>query len=284
MNDKKIINCSIKSVHNTLFKTLQSDRPSVTVYSCSNSNNCDLYKRGECSLVASFSYQRCPYGEINFDEGPAKRSPKSLTWTKAQESKYNQYRNKLKSHSHYMAIIGEYIFLPYPFIANCENVPFLSKGGAFLKENVFMKLSDFTVDTIYKIMTNKPEAMMGGEITDYQKKSVPLFFTHLKEKMPEMHHEFLTKYPEFQNQNIITNIGRKALLKTVNPNAGQFKDIHSRFWTYDGTYLISKDREAVSFPIDSECSECIVKIKPSENCVVIINSEEQVKVDTIFVS
>ena len=127
--------------------------------------------------------------------------------------------------------------------------------------------------------------MMGGEITSYQKEKVPLFLAHLQEIMPEVHDNFIEAYPKFGKK--IDYVGRKALLKTINPSEISY---YSRYypnltnhWYWDGEFLTYKSGYVSSVSIINDYEVDTFKIKPSDKSVVKITSNEQVTADTVFI-
>ena len=128
----------------------------------------------------------------------------------------------------------------------------------------------------------RPKAMMGGEITDYQKKEVPKFIKHLSEKMPDTYKELCLKYERAaQIEKDYSYIGRKALLSTIAPNVGELVDIHKGSWAWDGKYLTSYNSHA-SFMLTSKFSE--IRVIPSENVEIKITDDKQVNKNTVFLT
>lgn len=282
MEEYKLIHATIRDPLNSYFTKSKTERASCRSIKCSNSTNCQLYARGECSLLSIMNIQFCPYGKINYEEGYTGRAHKYSEWIEEKKEKFKNVLNKLKDYSEYMAKIGEYVFLPYSFMNKNENVPFLQHGHFLSNGKSFIKLKKFTSEVIHNILTFRPRAMMGGEITHYQQKYVPLFVKHLFETFPKLYDETQKSYPEIKNiLKTHSNIGRKALLYTLNPNKGIFIDIHKGEWTWDGEYLTSLNSKG-GFMLISNFSE--IKIKPEKNAIVKITSENQINKNTKFIN
>jgi hypothetical protein len=102
-----------------------------------------------------------------------------------------------------MEEIGDYIYLHYAHINMNEGVPFLAKSYLFSSGMPFLLKKDFTLENIIKMIKFRPQALFGGEITEYQQKTVPLFLQHLQLKYPELFGqipaELLEKYKVLPN-------------------------------------------------------------------------------------
>jgi hypothetical protein len=281
MEEYKVVHCHIYKPHNSIFKSSRNNKAEVQTVDCCNSDKCGLFHRKECSFVSVFGWHKCPYGRYSKYEGFTRNARKYSEWIKEQETKYAGI-TYLNSHSTVMAIVGEYIFLPYPHMTMNGVIPFLGKESLFVNGNGFLKLENFTVDTIIKMVEFKPQALMGGEIKSYQKEVLPKFLKHLSEQMPELFQQVIEKSEKAKEQyRTFTNVGRRAILETVTPNVGQFKDIHGGLWTWDGKTLKSNNSKA-SFMLVSAFKE--LAIVPEEKQTVTITDEGQVGDKTIFVN
>jgi len=126
---------------------------------------------------------------------------------------------------------------------------------------------------------------MGGVITDYQNKIVPLFLAHLKEVMPD-------KYEELgkENQELIKEVnyvGRKALLKTIAPSdifyeSSSYPQFNEK-WYWDGEFLTYSSGHVSSFNITKNYAIAEIKITPSDKSIITISSNEQVTNETVFI-
>jgi hypothetical protein len=180
-----------------------------------------------------------------------------------------------------MAFIGDYVFLPYSHM-DLADVGFVQKNIYFNVSCPFLLKENFTVDTVLYLLNFRPQAMMGGEITSYQKEEVPKFVKHLQEISPDL---FDKVYEKSEKVRAIIQtysyIGRKALLTSLTPNVGKFVDIHKGEWTWDGEYITSKNSKA-AFVLVDKFEE--IKIKPVPDAVVVITDNNQVNTDTVFLS
>ncbi len=280
MNKKEIVSANIFQPHNALFKAHRKGSAEVKLIHCENSSKCQLYKKGQCALLGVFGGSPCSYGHMTYEEGPTPRAKKYYSWLSEKQKQYEGTK-RLGQASDVIAIVGYYVYLPYAHINMNTKVLFWGGHGGFARSGGTMVLQkDFTVDMINEIVKFRPEALFGGEISSYRLEIVPKFLKHLSEHMLEKFNEFVAKYPEYEKFRNTTNVGRKAILSTVNSNVGKFKDIHGGLWSWDGEYLISTNSK-ISFALINGFSE--VKIKPSGKSVVIITEDAQVNTTTEFV-
>lgn len=283
-----LVHAHIFKPHNALFKSVRNDKAECHTIRCTHSDQCGLFARGECSWRRSFGWSACPYGKPSTETGFTKRARKYHDWIHEREERHKGI-GTLSSHTDMMAEIGDYVFLPYSHMTSNENVPFVAKGGAFLKGNAFLPKESFTIENIIKICEFRPQSLnlFGGgdpEIKSYQAEEVPKFLIHLSEQMIGVFDELCTVYP--RAREIVDNISykeRKAVLATVVPNVGTFVDIHGGKWTWDGTYLVSTNSRA-SFMLVGRREIVELRIKPAENAVVKVTCNEQVDKNTKLLS
>lgn len=257
----------------------QTERPKRTTIHCSKSDQCELYKNGQCLLI-SFLSGSCPYGKYTRVEGPTRRAKSFSTWCKDEKERYGEIHG-LKSASKGLFRVGDLMYVNYSQVNfDKPRAPFLKESHFFNSAEPFMKAEDFTVETVKHIINHRPQAVMGGEITSYQKQEVPHFLKQLLAKYPDMYNAVITDMPERALTNDqLSNVGRKALLITLKPNIGEFVDIHGGKWTWDGEYVTSHNSKA-SFMLIDRFSE--LKIKPSDSAEVKITSDDQVTDQTVF--
>lgn len=270
MKNYKLIHCNIFRPHNALFKKMRNDRAEVQIISCNNGDNCGLFKKGECLIRVG----QCPYGEFNRYVGFSQRASRYYSWINEQEKKYKGIPF-LKQPTR-LAIVGDYMTLPYLYMDMHKEFPFADKITSSIKKE------DFTIENIIKLIKFIPRTLWtGGVIQPYQKEVIPKFLKHLSEEMPNLFDQVViadeyakNKFAEF------TNIGRKAILETITPNVGQFKDIHGGLWQWDGERLTSTNSRA-SFLLINKFKE--LTIIPDEKQIVAITDENQVNGNTVFV-
>lgn len=253
---------------------------------CDRFNECSYYKSGHCLNVTAPFSSRCKYGRVSISHGYTSRAKKYYEFG-SRYRKHDKY-NKLNHPPKKLGFIDDTVVFPYAYIRirEAENgEPSIDNPG-FGGNIAFISYEKFTADFINKICSFRPQAMMGGTITDYQKKEVPLFLAHLKEVLPERYAEVKAKYPDLVHE--INYVGRKALLKTIAPSYVYYKsDRYPEFnekWRWDGETLIRESGYVSSFNVTKEYEVVEIKIKPSDKSVVTISNNEQVTDSTVFVN
>jgi len=281
-NKEKVINVGLysgKSIFGGRETPLEA-----SVISCDRFNKCSFYQQGYCLNVRGLS-GFCKYGRVSTHKGYTSRA-----------KKYGQFKRKWQEHEEYgklqrppskLGLIDNVVVFPYPYVRlkQTEEGVWKVSDPSFNNSIAFVEYDQFTVDLIYNICTFRPQAMMGGEISKYQKETIPLFLAHLEEVLPEKYQEFVGKHPEFAQK--IDYVGRKAYLKTVLPSKVHYKgEWYSRFneeWYWDGEYLIYQNGYVGDFRVTNDYEVAEIKIKPSDQSVITITSNEQVTKETIFI-
>ena len=283
----KVINAHIFNPKNALFKTHENRRLTCQTVLCCNTGNCNLYKVGQCAMRNVLGWGSCPYGKGTHENGPTTRANSFSSWKKEREEKYEGLIDILTWPVDKMAYIGEYVFLPYAHMNMNEKVKFLSHSRLFCNGSYFVKKDDFNLETICCILNFHPYALMGGEIMDYQRKSVPAFLKHLREVDNELFTRFFNQYPDYiqpRIESIQNNIGRTALLKTVNPCS--FKNDKATF-IWDGKIIKTNDDIFIFSPLGNSSNRGYDKLDitfhPTDKCEIKITDNNQVNDKTIFI-
>lgn len=258
----------------------------ASVISCDKHESCSFYKNETCLKVRSFGSGGCKFGNVNTVRGFTSRA-----------RKYHEFRSKWKDHECYnklshpsqkIGIIDGVVVFPYPFIriTKTENEKYVVEDPAlFSNSNSYIELEKFNNDLIYRICSYRPQALMGGEITSYQKEKVPLFLAHLQEVLPGVYEKFIEAYPKFGRK--IDYVGRKALLKTINPSeinyySRDYPRLNNQ-WYWDGELLTYKGGYVNSVSVINDYEIETFKLKPTDKTFVKISNNEQVTKDTVFV-
>lgn len=256
----------------------------ASVISCNKHNECSFFKNGQCLAVRAAFSPSCKFGSERTVRGYTSRAQKYRKF-KSEWQGHEQY-NKLSYPPTKLGVIGDQVVFPYPYTRLEETeTGFKVKDPSFGNSISYVNIEKFTTDLIYKICAFRPQAMMGGEISDYQKKTVPLFLAHLEEVLPEKYAKFIKAYPKFANK--IDHVGRKAILKTIKPTviykkSRQYPELNST-WYWDGETLIYKSGFVSSFSVIKNYEIEEIKLKPSDTTVVEITSNDQVDENTVFV-
>lgn len=215
----KLIHAHIFNPANSLFKSVRNNRSELHLVYCDNSENCDLYKKGQCIRRKTLGGY-CQYGKNSIQQGHTKKargfSKQILDW----ENKYKDIPKLTDPNKFDLALIGDYIYLPYAHINfsrdnNHVLAQFTAKSG-FLGTEAFIHKDNWNIQNILHIVEHRPQALFGHEISSYQKEEVPKFINSLKNFSPQLYAELCIRKPYLVN--IVQNyVGRTAVLKTLNP-------------------------------------------------------------------
>ncbi len=281
MNESKIIHVHVYDPRNSIFGSSKNDKAEAHCYSCSASDKCDAYANGQCIMIGKVFGGRCPYGRKNVTTGFTRRARKFHEWITDVKEKYKDHISALKSIDNTVIKLGDGFMLPYSFMDMNKNVPFHSHGGGFCTGLPFIKVEDLTPEILLSIVTFKPQAMMGGEIKDYQLKTVPKFIKDLSDKYADLFQLLLSVYPgALAVCHDYDYTGRKALLRTV--NQGCEVVIAKNKWLWDGEFITATDKNYMIFaPV--KWDQCLLKFKPKPDEWITITSNDQVNIDTVFV-
>lgn len=286
--ESKVIHATVYDPHGiSLFKSKATDRAECKIVNCSNSENCSLFKMGKCILADSM-FGRCVYGNRQSFQGPTKRAQACSDWVSDKKDQYKDVLWKMSTAPSKLAVIGEYVYLPYAHMDMNESVPFMQHDKFFQSGMPFVALNSFTTAVVGNIIKFRPRAMNYQEITSYRKEQLPKFALHLKEVMPELYSDAAKVIPELSE--IVassTMVGRKALVHSLKAGTVVTKyhdtdKLPTQHWTWDGEWLTSTDA-GPSFGIVS-FSKSVTKIKPKAGESVVITNDMQVDENTEYVN
>lgn len=270
-NDSEVIHVHVYDPTHRIFKEAPK-RASAIVISCARAGECDAYKNGKCILVHKPFGPRC-FGRQSHHEGPTRRA-----------KAFRGFISRWKDHEKYGALemqpnkvfrVGDGYFMPYAHIDLMESSPFEKHSGFFASG--FPYLENPTAEALSTIYTQRPQALMGGEIKDYQAKIVPQIVKHLHDEYPELYQRLLSVHPEAsENVENFDYTGKKAVLSTLLP--GEIKISKNR-WTWDGEVLTGPGSNMIFAPANAE--EVIVK--PGKDAVVKVTDPGMVGPDTTII-
>ncbi|PER55797.1 hypothetical protein CN495_08585 [Bacillus thuringiensis] len=258
----------------------------ASVISCDMCKECSFYQNNQCLAVRSVAGTGCKFGRVETKKGYTSRARKY--WAFKDKWRSHEMYNKLQHPPEKLGKIGEYVVFPYPYvyIETEESGEVKVENPTFGRQKFYIPTKAFTVDFIYQVCKFRPQAMMGGEIREHQKETVPLFLAHLEEVFPALFEKFVATYAEYNVKP--EYVGRKVLLKTLQPSYVEYKSRdypkfnEKWYWdgellTYDSGYLklgasVTKDYEVV-----------VLKIRPADGAVVTVSDNDQVTKDTVFV-
>lgn len=292
MGEPKVVHCSIFNPTNAIFKISKSEPAEVNWITCTNSENCDLFRSGKCSMIGVLSIRNCPYGSLNHRKGFTHRARNFYKWLAEQREEFKDV-GVLSSPVQKLAFVGDYVFVPYTHADMNEAIPFLSHSSFLYSGSCFIKKEEWTVATIRKIVDFHPYAMMGGEIMSYQRESVPLFLRHLEELDVEMFKKLVAECPTYlEKYNLIVKnyVGRKALLKTLKPpfdftTSGSREGRYRVKWQWDGKQLKTNSEHAFAqtwaeVPWNDSME---IVLTPTDKTAIVVESNDWVTKETAFI-
>lgn len=276
---KKEIYAWLWNPADSLFKEKKSEKAIGYIIYCECPEKCELYAKGNCVAFDD----HCPHGSIGKAFGYSRMANKFHSWmNEFKENHKDVYRSKLtqpKKLEYFMDLV----YIPILHLGLNEDIEFVSGGGYFTNGRPIIKRGHFNAEFISKQIINfTPRALFGRRIENYQDKEVPKFLLWLKKLDNALYEEVKEMNPAHSGFVAMTNVGRKAILQTLNPNIGTFKDIHGGIWVWDGEYLCSKNTQASFTLIETrEIQEC--RLKPNGNVAVKVCDDAQVNDNTEFI-
>lgn len=259
----------------------------ASVVSCDKYHTCSYFENQQCMKVRSIGGGTCQFGRVDTVKGYTSRAKKYRDF-KNEWTNHEQY-NKLTSPAKKLGLIDGFVVFPYPYV-NIETqedgeLKILGPIMFGRDRTAFIPLGKFTPDFIHQLCSFRPQAMMGGEISDYRQKIVPMFIAHLKEVLPDKYEELISAYSSYGAK--VNYVGRTALLRTLQPSLVQFKsknypDLNEE-WHWDGNYLTYKGGYVSKFNVTKDYEIEEIRIKPSEKSTVTVSSNDQVTSQTVFI-
>ncbi len=255
----------IRDPANNIFKGM-SKRSALFRLFCSDPESCDLFVKEQSCLHCS-AMQPCKFGKKVGVDGPTRASRSYFStidkWRKENAAFFGLLKD-LKAYNRVFRTHGHF-YLPYSFMIG-------TFGDGYPLESKWVAEADLTATLLEKICTARPRAMMGGEITDYQKKEIPKFISDLHMHYPEI----FVLLPDEQKARLATvsYVGRKADLLTCAPGNYVFARTS---WAWDGEFLTGK-----SMLFQPVAGDIEIKIKPKAGAVVEISNNAQVLPSTRF--
>lgn len=212
---------------NSIFKEKVSEKAKGCIIYCKCPEKCELYAKDQC--IAQSSY--CPYSRREVKIGLTRRAKGYFAWISQFKEKYKNVINKKMTLPEKMQYFIDLVYIPMAYIGLNKHINFVCGGGYFSSDIPIIKRSDFNAELIKEeILKFRPEAMMGGYITGYQEREIPKFLKWLRDIDKGLFEEVKGIIPDYFTS--MSNVGRKAILQTLNPNVGTFKDIHGGIWTW----------------------------------------------------
>ena len=262
----------------SIFKTSKNEKSKGFSIACEKSEECSLLKKGICIYKGACP---CPYGKKHTYLGFSQRASKYYTWIADFRNEHKDTIDVNLNKPTKLCYFIDYVYLPLSYWnVKGEHSSVIEKSGGFLSHNEFIIKKDiFNAEFILnEIINYRPKTWFGNDdIKEYIDKEVPKFLRQLK----SLDLELFNKVKELSDNKELFNlsdIGRTALLNTINPNCTV--KINNELWFYDGEYLSSNKKSV--FIIDGKYSE--IRIKPTNDVKVIITEDGQVNENTEFIN
>lgn len=271
----KVVDWRLYDPKNSMFGG-KKDKARMTKVLCANSENCEIFKRGACTMFETL-IQKCPYGKWRVEHGFTQKARGFHKWIEARREEVKDIPQL--SGWRKIANVGEYIYFPYAHWTLDNGVKFNGNRANFLSNgDAFIPKDQFTIDLFQSIVIARPRAIMGGEITSYQEKEVPKIVLHCREEMPEFFREWAEKYPETASRfEVVNHVGRKAYVKTL--KVGAVVKVSKNVGQWDGTKMIFEDYKIILPDIRGKN---YLEVIPNDDAVVTITDNSQVDEKTKF--
>lgn len=183
------------------------DRAKLRTYSCQlEEGQCSLRTQGKCIQLLNLDY--CVYGSQDTDLGPTRAARSYGRFVTDGEALQNSLP-KLAPAEKKIAYVGDYVWLPYTFINNIDGAPqfkFANYLTLFDSGKPFMLKADFVPSMVVKLSKFRPQAIMGGEIEQYQRESLPLLLQDLRQFDPVLYEAALALDPSLATKTAVPGI------------------------------------------------------------------------------
>jgi len=151
---------------------------------------CSFREKNTC-ICRSIWDDKCLYGGYYYENSDTTKRAKAYDkWLKDAKEKQAEFKAsgvKFETASKSIAVIGDYVYIPFSNCDRCEGVPFYRRSNMITSGIPFIKKEEFTAEIVVALAKFRPYSLMGGEIKDYQKKEVPALLYEVKRAFPELY-------------------------------------------------------------------------------------------------
>lgn len=265
------------------------NRNRAEIVSCDKTNECSFYKKGLCLNVTSFLKSGCKYGSVSKVEGYTSRAKKCVEFNSRyrNDELYGALKHPLDWR---IALIDDIVVFNLTF-AICDKKywnNWKNKWEDIDKYRVrecgfgtgtysYIPLEELTIDVLNQIIKYRPQAIMGGEIKDYQKKIIPNVLFELRKVFPDVYEKLIVEHPEVKE--IAPNfVGKRAYIyslpdETILPcNNGKF--------VKKGDHIVCEKFSSAFLPFHA--NNCGMLIEITKDMTIEIESNNQVDENTVF--
>ena len=244
---------------------------------CDSAQECSAYKEGKCFRVTTLFGCRCELGTVMCVDGGTKQSKRFRTLT-AEVKAHEKYAQLSYPSNVLVTRIGEKALLTIPHIRIKEQDGKLwPEHPGFCSNSYLVESNMLTPENIKKLCDFHPRALMGGVITDYQEKTVPMFLYQMKQIFPDKYAQFVDEYPDYKIKAPDWK-GRYAKLATCNREKTYFSGRNE--FRFEGDWLVCDNYDDIFTPFTKKPVEMQVKV--TDDMKVKITDNEQVLPDTVF--
>lgn len=245
---------------------------------CDKAESCSACAKGKCFCVTTLFGVTCDYGSVERRDGGTKRS-KAFSRVTSDAKKCDKYSALSYPRYEYITRIENMalLTLPYVIVEKTEDGLKCSAPG-FGRSKLLIDSSALTPNAIMAICSYTPWALMGGIISDYQSKIVPLFLHQLAELFPEEYKNFIDTYPDY-DLPLPDWKGRWAKLSTCNREES-YSDSNGNLFFFDGEYMVCNNYRSVFTPFGAK--DVQMRVKVTDDMSVRITKNQQVVDTTVF--
>ncbi len=174
---------------NSIFTEDKNKREHINILWCNQCDKCEAYKNGRCFMINNLTFKRCPFSKKYYEEGVTKRSKSFSSFITAAENVFNISEDKITRKLNplrHTSLIGDgsYVYLHLHHLDNYVNPIAHSLG---MENEYFIPTSNFTPETVKKLLNYRPQALVEGEIKTYVREYLPQFVRDLKLYFPELY-------------------------------------------------------------------------------------------------
>lgn len=226
---------------------------------------------------------RCPHSKFRIEEGYTKRAKSYYSWFVKKKKEYGEELvDKLEIQDSKLSIVGgDYVYLPYAHLKN-----YVNQIEGIINEH-FIKIEEFTAQKVYEIFNFNPRALLdNGIIGSYQNKEVPKFIQHLKEIMPNIYEDFVSQYPDCNEQieeKVSDYRGRTAKISSLKEESIIY-DCHSNGWLIRNNQLVcEKCNTTLMIPFGNSNTVTKIVIDITDDMTYKITDNSVVGKKTVFI-
>lgn len=245
---------------------------------CDRYEQCSYYQTGKCLKCRGFLTPTCKFGRTNTIRGYTSRARKYYSFKSKYEN--DEVYSKLKYPNEPVAVMGDTLYIHYRYGTVRKRTEqdekwvkdvdgYIIDTGNY-RSSVFIPLNEVTNNLLFAIFSNKPIAIMGGIIREYQDKVVPDIIQTLKKVASEIHKNFITEYPQY---DVAPNyIGKYAFIKTM-VNGSKLEDAHGNIFILNNGKLVCEKWRLSFVPFKGGTAKMEIDVRDDMEYQITSNSQ-----------